>query len=466
MTTHPPKAKTRASALALTVALALLATGCTQSTQAETTSPSHTDHHENASVADSDTSSAMETATLQARIALTYDGGIKILDATTLEQVADLPTTGFARLNELGDDRTLAVSVPGGFAALDMGTWAQVHGDHSHYFAQEPILSEVFLAAAEPGHVIAHGDSVSFYDDATGSSTTYGIAGFTTDSAGTNYTAAAPHHGFVLPRNDGTLVTTEGNSETRSTVMIVDSDGKALASTDNCPGVHGEAVAEDELVTVGCEDGVLIIDGTTITKVASPTEYGRIGTQKGSEDSELVLGDYKKDKDAENEIQTEISLIDAAKHTIDTVALPAAYTFRSLARDEDGTPVVLATDGSLHVIDMDKREVSKSIPVVAAWEVPAEWQEPRPAAYPLNGSIYVTSPAEKKIYAVDVETGKVWNEATLDVVPNEISGTLGGHSESDHNHAQEDTSEADEHEHSDDENSDHHEHEGGEGHDH
>ena len=37
----------------------------------------------------------------------------------------------------------------------------------------------------------------------------------------------------------------------------------------------------------------------------------------------------------------------------------------------------------------------------------------------------MTDPATRRILAVDVETGKVWREATLDVVPDEIVGVTG-----------------------------------------
>ena len=42
-------------------------------------------------------SDARETATLESRLVLTYDGGVQVLDASTL---ADLPLDGFVRVNE------------------------------------------------------------------------------------------------------------------------------------------------------------------------------------------------------------------------------------------------------------------------------------------------------------------------------------------------------------------------------
>jgi hypothetical protein len=60
-------------------------------------------------------------------------------------------------------------------------------------------------------------------------------------------------------------------------------------------------------VVIGCEDGVLIYKDGAITKVDSPTDYGRIGNQAGSEKSPIVLGDYKKDAEAELERPEQVS---------------------------------------------------------------------------------------------------------------------------------------------------------------
>lgn len=442
---RPPRKRT--SALAMAVAVALLAAACSDNSNAKPVQDATQNQSTDVDQTDQPNSVASETATLQARIAVTYDGGIRVLDANTLEPVADLPTSGFTRLNALGDERNLVVSGPGGFSLLDMGTWQQTHGDHSHYYSQSPTISATFLSAQEPGHVISNGDFVSLFDDATGTSTTYDVADFDSEHPHSTHTAPSAHHGFALPRPDGTLVTTLGTSESRNTVLIQDEQGRELSKTDNCPGVHGESVAQDGIVTVGCEDGVLVIQEDKITKVDSPTPYGRAGTLVASVESPVVLGDYKSDKNAEHESQNIVTLIDTSKNAMSLLELPANYTFRSLARDDDGTALVLTTDGAIQVIDQDSAKLTKSIPVTPTWEVPTEWQTPRPALFSLDGSVYVTSPQENKIYAVDIQSGKIWNEATLDITPNEIAGVQGGtsHSHDAEESAHETSSHSDEH---------------------
>jgi outer membrane protein assembly factor BamB len=189
--------------------------------------------------------------------------------------------------------------------------------------------------------------------------------------------------------------------------------------------VHGESVAEDEAVVIGCEDGAVVYKDGKITKVESPDSYGRIGNQAGTEESPFVLGDYKTDKDAELERPTRVSIIDTRNGEHELVELPSSYTFRSLARGDDGEALVLGTDGQVHVIDPESAKLTKSIPVIDEWEEPVEWQEPRPAILALDGSVYVTDPATDSIHAIDIETGEVWKSADLGVAPNELSGVLG-----------------------------------------
>ncbi|MET3141510.1 UNVERIFIED_ORG: hypothetical protein ABIB13_001212 [Arthrobacter sp. UYEF2] len=52
--------------------------------------------------------------------------------------------------------------------------------------------------------------------------------------------------------------------------------------SEEYPGVHGEAVAGEETVVVGCEDGMLAYRDGAFSKIASPDPYGRMGNQAGS----------------------------------------------------------------------------------------------------------------------------------------------------------------------------------------
>ncbi|WP_380167711.1 hypothetical protein [Jannaschia sp. R86511] len=199
---------------------------------------------------------ATEAEASAPRLAVTHAEGILVLDASSLETVAELDLEGFTRLNPAGDGRHVVVSTTGGFAVLDTGTWARPHGDHDHYYTAEPRLSSVMFPAEEPGHVVSHAGRTVLFDDGTG-----GIVSIASgdvddpDASRVENATADPHHGVAVELADGSMVVTEGTADARSTVRVLDPDGDELARTDDCPGVHGEATAADEAVVVGCEDG-------------------------------------------------------------------------------------------------------------------------------------------------------------------------------------------------------------------
>lgn len=416
--THTARHRTRPlAALGMLLPLALIAACSTGEPTAETT---------NQPAAEEAANEPSEASARSPRLAVTYDGGIQVLDAQTLEVLGDFELDGFNRLNGAGDGRHLLVSTAGGFQVLDGGAWAEAHGDHAHYYTADPELTDVVLDAEKPGHVVVHAGRTALFDDGTGEITVFD-SGDVADEAREARELATPeaHHGVAVELSDGTLVVSEGTEDARTGIRVLDAEGTEIAASDECPGVHGEAVAADEAVLIGCEDGVLVYKDGQVTKVASPDAYGRIGNQAGSEESTVVLGDYKSDPDAELERPTRVSLTDTATGELTLVDLPASYTFRSLARGDAGEALVLGTDGQIHVIDPATKQLVRSIPVIDAWEEPEEWQSARPAIFVLDGSAYVTDPANRAIHAVDVETGEVWSTVELDVEPNEVNGVSG-----------------------------------------
>ncbi|PRY02505.1 zinc metallochaperone AztD [Allonocardiopsis opalescens] len=341
-------------------------------------------------------------------LAVTYDGGIYVLDGTTLELAGDIPLEGFNRVNPAGDDRHVMVSTSEGFQVLD---------------ASAARLTDIVFPGAEPGHVVRHAGRTVLFTDGTGEVTSFDPAQLAEGAPETEvYTTEEPHHGVAVELADGELLVTIGNEEERTGIMVLDANREEIARSEECPGVHGEATAQDETVVIGCEDGVLIYRDGEITKVDSPDDYGRIGNQAGSEVSPIVLGDYKRDADAELERPEQVSLIDTADGDLTLVDIGTSYTFRSLARGPEGEALVLGTDGAVHVIDPEAAEVVETIPVMDAWEEPLEWQQPRPAIFVREGTAYVTDPATSEIHAIDIAAREILTTATLPGTPNELSG--------------------------------------------
>ncbi|AXK37143.1 hypothetical protein DVA86_07005 [Streptomyces armeniacus] len=341
-------------------------------------------------------------------LALTYDGGIYVLDGETLKVAKDVKLGGYNRLNPAGDDSHVMVSTAEGFRVLD---------------AAGQKMTGIEFKGAEPGHVVRHHGKTVLFTDGTGEVTVFDPAdlGGGQPEAET-YKSAEPHHGVAIKLKNGELVTTLGTAEKRTGIMVLDGKHKEITRSEKCPEVHGEATAKDEAVVIGCEDGVLVYKDGKITKVDSPTEYGRIGNQRGSEKSPVVLGDYKKDADAELERPQQISLIDTETKKLKLVDLGTSYTFKSLARGPEGEALVLGTDGNIHVIDPNSGKVVDTFPVLGKWTEPMDWQQPRPELFVRGDTAYVTDPEKKRVYALDAATGKKKATGTLPRKPNELSG--------------------------------------------
>lgn len=342
----------------------------------------------------------------------TYDGGMYVLDGETLEVMKDVPLEGFLRVNPAGDEGHVLVTTSDGFRVLD---------------AAGGELTDESFPAVEPGHVVVHGEHTVLFADGTGDITAFDPHALADGMPKTEqFTTPQPHHGVAVILADGTLVHSLGDPENRTGAVALQGN-REIARSEECPGIHGETVAADEVVILGCEDGVLEYANGKFTKIASPTPYGRIGNTRGHEDSPVVLGDMKVDADAELERPQQFSLIDTTTDQLKVVQMPASvsYWFRSLGRGPQAEALILGTDGKLHVFDPVTGDALKSIPVTAPWTEPDDWQQPGPAVFTREGSVYVSDPAAKRINLVDLHTGELTASGALEQTPNELSGAIG-----------------------------------------
>lgn len=370
-------------------------------------------------------SAPVERASATPRLALSYDGGVLVVDATTLNPLADIPVEGFVRLNPAGNGRHVLVSQADGFAVLDMGTWTDAHGDHGHHYTAAPAMTDIRFGGIEPGHVVHHDGMLTLFSDGTGAVDVVDpdalLDGERTVGTVTTTTA---HHGVAVTRADGSTVVSVGDAETRSGVRILDEGGKEIGSHGECPGLHGEAAA-GEVLTFGCEDGLLMVRGDEIQKLPSPDPYGRIGNQAGHATSPVILGDYKTDPDAELERPQRFTLTNTDTGMLTVVPLTASYSFRSLDRGPAGEAVILGTDGALHVFDPSSARLVARHEVIGSWTEPDEWQSAMPNLHVQDGTAYVSDPAARRLVAVRLADGTVVAERTLDHPTIELTGVLG-----------------------------------------
>ncbi|WP_218220757.1 hypothetical protein [Nesterenkonia sp. Act20] len=388
------------------------------------------------------------------RVAVTYDGGVAVLDGATLEVLSEDEAEGFVRVNPAGDGRHFFLTEGESFRLLDGGTWAEPHGDHDHFYTTDPLLSDVTVGGPAPGHVVSHDGIGTLFFDGNGEIHSYDLAELSDLDLGaeseleTEVAATEEaHHGVAAVFPDGGRFETLGNEDARTGARVLDADGEELARNEDCPGVHGEAAGPEGMIAVGCEDGVLIWDGEEFSKIDAGEDFARTGNLFPAEDSRVFLGDYSLVADGE-EPMTEVALVDAASEEISTVEIGAAYNFRSLARGPEGEALVLAEDGVLHVIDPDTGEHTDELEIMDEWTEPEEWQEARPAIRVLDDIAYITEPDAQSVHMVDLTTMEIINSAEFEFTPNEIAAVDGraveGAEESGHDHAESDSDHAEE----------------------
>ncbi|MEU6565937.1 zinc metallochaperone AztD [Streptomyces parvulus] len=355
-----------------------------------------------------------DAAAVENPVVASYDGGLYILDGGTLKLAKTIELPGFNRVNPAGDEDHVVISTDGGFRLFD---------------AARQEFTGVEYKGAKPGHVVRHGGKTVLFTDGTGEVNAFDPA----ELAGgkqpktRSYTSAEPHHGVAIELADGELLTTLGTEEKRTGALVLDKDGKEIARSEDCPGVHGEAAAQGEVVGLGCEDGVLLYKDGEFTKVDAPGEYARTGNQAGSDASPILLGDHKTDPEAELERPTRISLIDTRTAKMRLVDLGTSYSFRSLARGPHGEALVLGTNGVLHVIDPETGKVEGKIDAVGDWTEPLDWQQPRPTLFVRDHTAYVSDPGKRRLHSFDLDSGEKVTSVTLPKGTNELSGTVPGH---------------------------------------
>lgn len=365
-----------------------------------------------------------EVAKVNPRALIAHEGGLTLIDTTTGKVIQETKKPAFMRLSNAGDGRHVMVADSDVFRVYDMGIQSQPHGDHKHAYEFAPGLVKRTFNAKKAGHAVPHDGTLVLFSDGEGTMQIFDadqVASTTLEPKVAK--AKEAHHGVALQFADGTLVHTEGNEDGRKTVVAT-KDGKEVARTDDCPGVHGEAAPKGDNVAVfGCENGPVVFRDGAFHKV-KVSGFVRNGNMAHSHESPIVLADYKTKKvtdGEEPEHPTKVALIDSRTNTMRTVELGQTYWFRSLARGPHGEGLVLTADGKVAVIDPETGKVTKRIDAIKPWEEKKDWQEAGPAIKVAGEKAYVTDAENKSLVVIDLHEGKVDKTIKLPHTPVELA---------------------------------------------
>jgi hypothetical protein len=351
----------------------------------------------------------------QPRLAVATETGVVVLDARDGALLGSFETATRPNLAVAGDDRHvfLVQRDADRTQVLDAGSWASGHGDHAHYYLADPTLRDAEVTGGEPVHVVSHDGRTAIFHDADGTATVFEDTALRIDSLDPEVVdTGAPHHGVVVPLTAGAVVSIPpppGDDTLPTGVTVVDEDGSELARFDDCPGLHGETALGDVLA-FACADGVLLVEGEQAHKIGYPTSEGRIGSFTTGAADEHLVGNY-----------TDRSLLalNVAERTAHEIVVDLPYAARAL--DGHGDLAVLTIDGTLQVIDPADGDVEMTVPnVLPAFEIPEDWQEPRPVLTVVGHTAYVTDPLTSSVVPVDLEHGAVGDPFPVPGIPTAI----------------------------------------------
>ena len=363
-----------------------------------------------------------EESSWSPRLVVAHDAGLLVLDAVTFDVLADLPLDGVTDVAPAGDGRHVLAGTPDGFRVVDVGTFADAHGDHAHYYTRSPRVTDVVWPAAVAGAATNTADTTVLLDAGTGEAVVLPEpevalgpdSGYEADHVATG----GPHPGAVVALDGGGLVATEGTPDGVTGVRLLAADGTEVARTP-CTRDRALVAATAGAVVLACSDGAVVATPDGFREV---TGIGRVAAVAGSPASTTALAVLAP---AAPDEPSALALLDTGTASVRPVALPAVAGPVAVAAGRDGELVALTADGVLHVVDATSGAVTTSVPAVQPWDADSGPEGAVPALTVLYGSAVVTDPTGRRVVAVDLGTGTPWASAELSATPRAVVAVSG-----------------------------------------
>jgi hypothetical protein len=384
---------------------------------------------------------ARETDQPVPRLVVARPDGVDVVqvDESGVSVVAQVELDTQPRVVTAADDRHvyLVQSEEGLTQVLDVGSYAQGHGDHDHHYVREPALRPDVIEGARPVHVTNHDGRTAIFNDGDGSVDVFDIASVTAGGLTVDTVAASSaHHGVAVPTEDGVLVSESSTGEALpDSLVLLAEDGAELDRFDGvCPGMHGEAVS-GSVIAFGCAEGVLLLDGDEAVTVGYPEAdtAGRVGSLYAAAGSSVLVGNYA---------ETSIAVIDADQQLLTTVDVVEPYG--PVTRGSRAEALVLGTDGVLRAFEPDDGTLLGQVQVMEPFELPEGHGGLNPSLAVVGEHVFVADPHDQRLVAVDTASWSLEEEVAMDDVPTGLAAVNTSH------HAETGHDEHDEHDEHDD----------------
>src|SRR5690606_917759 len=120
---------------------------------------------------------------------------------------------------------------------------------------------------------------------------------------------------------------------------------------------------------------------------------GQVGTLLGGKAMQFFLGNYGEDKGViiDPSADDPYRLVELAVRRVDFALDPERVT----------TAYVFTEDGKLHVLDVLRGELTKTVQVTEPYSKDGHWRDPRPRLAVMGDEIAVTDPRQQRVRILD-----------------------------------------------------------------
>lgn len=282
-------------------------------------------------------------------------------------------------------------------ALVDSGTRAESHGDHAHYYVDEPQLLDE-LSFERPIHTSIGDRYVSIFDDGVGSATFVNRAA-SLEAGHAEYRTietGSPHHGGAVALSEELFAVSwpEDDQDGGLPHEVAVFHGDERVGVYDCPALHGDVAVDGGGAFAG-GDRILSLsshgDHADEAVIEYPEEIDRVGYLVGHPDHTHVAA-----TDGDLLLLADIATGDA----VDVVELPADPATGAHV-DDDGNLFVVTIDGSLHQFDFDTGDALASSDDVIT--VDEDDDSPAPSIAGGRGRVYVSAPADGVVHTFSTE---------------------------------------------------------------
>jgi len=324
---------------------------------------------------------------------------------------------------------------------IDGGVWQELHGDHYDQHSDAPELVSFTLNDVKPTHYAPRGDKAAIFFDGNKETGVNASLSVLSDESIEAEKVIAAHqfdtymHGTAEIRDDFVLTTLRENdaeSTLPDRVALLEIHGDHFHQEQvfetTCPALHGSFQTED-YIAFGCGDGILAIEqkGSVFTshKINNPmnmSEGSRIGTLKGSEESNIMIGKAGAD----------FFLIDLVDRNITPFNWQQKESLTSVTYGFDGHNehmLILDSEGHLNLYSAENNwQFENSIEV---FDTPDEVKKPLIVPSKAHEFVYIVNGQE--VTTIDLHEGEVVGHFDLDFIPGKAAW-LGVANEEEHEH--------------------------------